>query len=531
MADSPQDARVAEGALAATGALVAVEHLRVTAACPVPRYGGGAEYIEHLHRIEAWATWTRGDGLGEVLRRLDALEYPPLLYLTQLPADVLLGPNVLTSLRLQLGWVALLVAATVVAARALGLGRATAAWAGTLMLLAPAAWGSARLFYYDLPMAAWLAAAFAGWVAPRRGWGLPVAVAALAAAVLTRWEAVLYVVPLAGAAVACAASGRRRAAAAWIAGSAAAAALPVVVYTRFYERSAGQRWGQLRTVNDGEAGDVVAAIGGRAADALSYPIGLVEHSWGLVLTAAFVVALLPLREREPKRVTRERSRDAEGGASEGWAPGRRPQRERERKRERVFGLAAGWALASAIALLVAVSPIAEVRFVHPVLPVVALATAAGLARRRLARVPVLPVVAALAAAQLVLFDATAAAPPLGAVPSPPTGQVGWARPADGRCTDAAAVRDLLDDVAATGARRFALDPANQSLGAGRYVWDYEATARGGELRRVDDVAAADVVVTDFEDGPRGPAVASVPFVHPDDPRRTGTLRAVRAGGG
>jgi hypothetical protein len=59
--------------------------------------------------------------------------------------------------------------------------------------LAPGAWSGARVFYYDLPCAALLTLALAGWLHASRRPSIPIAAAAavaVAAAELVRWEAV-----------------------------------------------------------------------------------------------------------------------------------------------------------------------------------------------------------------------------------------------------------------------------------------------------------------------------------------------------
>ena len=70
---------------------------------------------------------------------------------------------------------------------------------GFLLLLSPAAWGAARSWYYDLPLAALLTASLWAWAELIRR---PRATAFLAACVLpalaelTKWEAVLFAAPL-----------------------------------------------------------------------------------------------------------------------------------------------------------------------------------------------------------------------------------------------------------------------------------------------------------------------------------------------
>lgn len=494
--------RIAGIALGVASAFVALEHLVTLSRCLNPRYGGGAEYIEHLRRARAWQIVRDGEGWGALVSHLDRSEFPPGLMLAQLPLDLITGPGQATAVVTQLAWLALLVGATIAAARALGLG-AWSPWAGTLALLAPGAWSSARLFYYDLPCAALLTVALAAWLhaIEKPSWkGFGVAMVAVLAAELFKWEAVLAATPLAGAAMVAAVvsgpGGRRGRAVALIAGSCGAAAALTGLYVRTFPISAGMRIGQLRDINDldghaggaGVAGAFAGRLGTLTEDALRfYPTTLAESVWGSALTLAAVVAVgvLLIRRNAPRPVV-------------------------------ALTLVAGLGVP---AMLLAVTDILESRFVLALIPILAIGTVAGLQQlARLWRTPALIAAAVLAAAQLLAFDLTSITSPRGLVPAAAYGSIRSDRPMDRECTDLEAVRAAVRALP-TEVTTFSLDPANQSLGQSPHVWEYATILERTGLKRVDD-GTEDVRI---HDGATEADGLRVPYVPHEDPARRGIL--------
>ena len=498
--------RAARIGLAVAAVFVVAEHLRTLGECLNPRYGGGAEYIEHLRRARTWRIVRDGEGWTALVNHLDRSEYPPGLMLAQLPFDLVTGPTLPTAVVTQLAWLALLVGATIACARALGLGP-SAPWAGTLVLLAPGAWSTARLFYYDLPCAAALAVALAAWLHGVRKPGLApflVATIAVLGAELFRGEAVLAAAPLAAAAGAAALASEgsratRARALGLIAGSCGAAAAAAWLYIRTFPVSAGMRIGQLRDVNEldghiggeGVAGAFAGRLGTLHEDALRfYPTTLAEAIWGASLTLGAAVAIGMLVTRRPLP---------------------RP----------VLALTAGGMIGVPAALL-AVTDILESRFLLPMLPVLAVGTAAGLLQLPgKARTGALIGVSTLAAVQLLAFDLTSITSPRGLVPSASYGSIRSDRPMDRECTDLGAARAALREMPADAAT-FLLDPANMSLGQTPHVWDYAVLLERRPVRRVDQPPVDIRVLDDDTDEPG----RRVPYVRHEDPDRPGVLTLV-----
>jgi 4-amino-4-deoxy-L-arabinose transferase-like glycosyltransferase len=455
-ANPPPPRWLAVGLLALAGALHVVSALRR----PLPRYGGsdGAEYIEHLRRIEVFdALRAEAGGWRSAMELLDGVEFPPLMVLLQAPLDQLFGPSPSVAVLSNLAWIALL------AAGAWGIGRVladrgTALWGALILVLLPAVWGIARTWYYDLPMAAWTSVALAAWLAAihqprgRRALGFVLLGAlAAAAAVLTKWEGVLYLGTGLGAVLLVAAlrgsAGRRGAL--LVLGSAALAAAPIWLHVRLWPRAFGFRFGQFWTVNGLESADrPLLGLGGVAwqrlltlpgHDPTFYPEWLVATSLGPLAALAALVALLLLR-RWP------------------WPLA-------------VFALA--W-LGATWAVLALGFDIREVRFLHPVLPGLALGMAAALAGlpRRAPRAGLLALVALLAI-QLIGSELEPRDGGWPLLPEDTEPQNGWRRTRAVQQHDGAAIREALARLDALD-RPWTLHPLNGDLGAARYAWRYWA---------------------------------------------------------
>ena len=196
----------------AVAAGVVAAHFAAVESCPLPVSGvNGEEYTTQVARAEAVA-WTADQTLpAQVLLvpanllQLDG-DFPALLHVIASLWSRIAGSGIEASLHLNLLFVALLALSVGASARQLAVlsGRVEPgqlAWVGTLAgasaSLVPAVFAGARQYDYDLPMAAWCAAATAlALYAPR---SLPVALAAggvSAVALLTRWSAVVFLLPL-----------------------------------------------------------------------------------------------------------------------------------------------------------------------------------------------------------------------------------------------------------------------------------------------------------------------------------------------
>jgi hypothetical protein len=175
--------------------------LRRLAASGLQSYGAdGAQYIEHTARLRVLKSWQQ---LGDVaawrfLFDADAA-FPPFLHLVTLPTGVLVGHTAAAATAVSVGWLLLLAGVTGWIAQRLSRSDAVGAAAVVGTLLVPALHGYASRYYYDLPVTAitWLAAAVL--LAGRDRW--PLRAAAVAAgvftvAVLTKWAALAFGVPL-----------------------------------------------------------------------------------------------------------------------------------------------------------------------------------------------------------------------------------------------------------------------------------------------------------------------------------------------
>jgi len=192
---------------------VVTAHFLAMARCPLPVYGtNGAEYLEHEVRdncVRLVDNEPTAVLLLKFTRHLTDLDegYPPLLHLTAVLWARLAGDGIPAAVHLNLVFLVLLAAASAAAARNLTTltagpesGEARqwiAVLAAVTVLLLPAVFGTARRYYYDLPMTAWCALAFAGLLGVRRStWWLPAAVLGSGAALLTKWTAGFYLAPM-----------------------------------------------------------------------------------------------------------------------------------------------------------------------------------------------------------------------------------------------------------------------------------------------------------------------------------------------
>ncbi len=209
-------------------ALVAVEHLSVVSETPLVCFGmGGAEYIEHIERA---AVFERTDGyrslgrlwaLASDLKELDG-SYPPLLHILAALWSRAFGQGIQAAVNLNLVFLALLALATALLTQRLRdelvdrpppTDKATEGgrpWplrcapllAAALVIAAPAMAGAARRYYYDLPMTLAVTAAFAAMLVAHRSWrGALLGGLARALALMFKWTAGFYLMPLWGLAV------------------------------------------------------------------------------------------------------------------------------------------------------------------------------------------------------------------------------------------------------------------------------------------------------------------------------------------
>jgi len=196
--------------VAAVVVFVVCAHWMAVRACPVPVYGyDGAEYIEHSHRMDAVREvgavplWLLPVTMPRLLRNTDG-PYPPLLYLGGAFWGALFGHGIPAAVHLNLLFLAILAAAVACATRDLPtmFGRPrgsawSAALASSTILLTPAIFGSARRYYYDLPMVAWTMVVFAALCrSPVSLLAVAVGTVASAAALMTKWNAGFVLVPL-----------------------------------------------------------------------------------------------------------------------------------------------------------------------------------------------------------------------------------------------------------------------------------------------------------------------------------------------
>ena len=191
---------------------VGAHHFVAVHQCALAEYGNnGAEYLEHEVRSRALdhtaKQWLVAQPLllPVNLVRLDH-EYPALLHLIAAMWARVFGKGIPAAVHLNVVFMALLAASVALASQQLArrLVRVpgdrlawVAAFAGSSVLLLPAVFATARRYYYDLPMTAWCAAALAALLyLPRSRWAVAAAAAASAAALLTKWTAGFFLLPL-----------------------------------------------------------------------------------------------------------------------------------------------------------------------------------------------------------------------------------------------------------------------------------------------------------------------------------------------
>ena len=196
--------------LTIVAACVLLSHVSAVQRCALPIYGfDGAEYIEHgtrghvLTELQALPVVLRPVALPRLLRAADSA-YPPLLHVVAAYWGSIFGDGVRAAVHLNLVFLVMLATAVAVGTRHLAnvVGPRPASWwaaslAACTVLLSPAVFGAARRYYYDLPMTAWIAVAFAALCrTPSSTPALFVASAATTGALLTKWTAGFALVPL-----------------------------------------------------------------------------------------------------------------------------------------------------------------------------------------------------------------------------------------------------------------------------------------------------------------------------------------------
>ncbi len=144
-------------------AIVVVVLSRISRSLVQPYGVDGAEYIEHLSRLEVLQAWRQYREVGDLVAFLREVDnaFPPLLHLLTLPMGTVLGHRAEDVLMAGPLWLLLLAVAIAMVAASLGSGVRSAAAAGCATLLIPALHGFATRYYYDLPMTAllWLGVA------------------------------------------------------------------------------------------------------------------------------------------------------------------------------------------------------------------------------------------------------------------------------------------------------------------------------------------------------------------------------------
>jgi hypothetical protein len=204
--DGVEPARFSAGAslfwaAGVAAAVLVVVMSRISRSLVQPYGVDGAEYIEHLSRLEVLQAWREVHSVGNLfafLREADNA-FPPLLHILTLPIGAALGHRAEDVLMAGPLWLLLLAAAIAMLASALGGGKGVAAAAGCATLLVPALHGFATRYYYDLPMTAllWLGlAVIVMWRGER-----PLAAGAvggllLFAAALVKWLALPFAVTM-----------------------------------------------------------------------------------------------------------------------------------------------------------------------------------------------------------------------------------------------------------------------------------------------------------------------------------------------
>jgi len=189
-------------------AVTAMVWMHLAATPPQPHGVHGDEYVEHAHRL----VLARAVQEGMWRRPLELLaladgDYPPGIHAFGVAVGGVLGHEAERVVWTWMGWVAVLGLAMAWIASSLGLGDRGRAAAFAAAFLIPSMPAAATRYHFDLPMLAlcWaaLAAAMASWGAPRAGQrvvgGALVAVLAFGA-LMMKWTAAPFLLCMLGAA-------------------------------------------------------------------------------------------------------------------------------------------------------------------------------------------------------------------------------------------------------------------------------------------------------------------------------------------
>jgi len=191
-------------------AFVVGSHVLAVRHCALPVYGyEGAEYIEHRLRMDAVQEFEATPlalqpiSVPRLFQTADG-PYPLLLHICAALWGSAFGHGIPSVLHLNVLFLLALAVAVAIATRNLPtmLGRErgspwSASLAASTILLAPTFFGSARRYYYDLPMAMWTTIVFAAFCRfPLSPMAVAVGTIASAAALMTKWNAGFSLVPV-----------------------------------------------------------------------------------------------------------------------------------------------------------------------------------------------------------------------------------------------------------------------------------------------------------------------------------------------
>ena len=179
---------------AVTAGILVVVFSRISRSLVQPYGVDGAEYIEHLSRLDVLAAARQLGSSGDLLSFVREADnaFPPLLHILTLPFGAVLGHRAEDVLLVGPLWLLVLACATAMIAGRLAASPRAAAAAGSGILLVPALQGFSTRYYYDLPMTALLWLGLAVLVAGRgRREGLAALIGGLllCAAALIKWQA------------------------------------------------------------------------------------------------------------------------------------------------------------------------------------------------------------------------------------------------------------------------------------------------------------------------------------------------------
>ncbi len=179
---------------AVTAGVLVVLISRISRTLVQPYGVDGAEYIEHLGRLEILGAFRELLHSGDLLAFLREADnaFPPLLHVLTLPFGAVLGHRAEDVLVVGPLWLLVLALSTALIARHLAGSSRAAAAAGSATLLVPALHGFSTHYYYDLPMTALLWLGLAVLVLGRDGREGPAGLlggALLFGAALIKWQA------------------------------------------------------------------------------------------------------------------------------------------------------------------------------------------------------------------------------------------------------------------------------------------------------------------------------------------------------